>query len=179
MATTTQLMTAEELIRLDGPSRYQLVKGELLTMPLAGAQHGAVTMKLSILLGNHVIANNLGTVFAAETGFKLENDPDTVLGPDISFVARDRSGDISAGYYPGPPDLAVEVVSPSDRRSKVERKAGLWLSLGAKSIWLVHPQRRSVEVWHAGGARRMFSGSEELVDVTVPGFRVPVSEIFN
>jgi Uma2 family endonuclease len=130
MTTTTQLMTAEELMQLEGPNRHELVKGELLTMPLAGAQHGAVAMNLSILLGIHVKTNNLGTVFAAETGFKLESDPDTVLGPDISFIARARVGTLAKGYYAGPPDLAVEVLSPSDRRTRVERKASTWLSLG-------------------------------------------------
>lgn len=179
MTTTTQLMTAEELMQLDGPNRHELIKGELLTMSPSGAEHGAVTIKISLLLGNHVLDNDLGTVFAAETGFKLESRPDTVLAPDLSFIARERLGSISASYYSGPPDLAVEVLSPSDRPSNVERKASLWLSLGAQSVWLVHPQRRTVEVVRASGERKVFHEKDELVDDTVPGFRVPVSEIFN
>ena len=177
MTTTTQLMTADELMQLDGPYRYELVKGELLTMPLPGASHGAVTMKLSWLLGNHVHANNLGILFA-ETGFKLEGDPDTVLGPDISLVLGAQISSLARGYYPGPPDLAVEVRSPSDRRSGAERKTALWLSLGTKSVWLVDPKSRTVEIVHSGSERRVFHETDELADDTVPGFRIKVSEIF-
>ena len=177
MTTTTQLMTAGELIHLDGPYRYELVKGELLTMPLPGARHAAVTMKLSLLLSNRIYTNNLGILFA-ETGFRLESDPDTVLGPDISFVAGAEINSLAQGYYPGSPDFAVEVRSPNDRRAGVERKTALWLSLGAKSVWLVDPKSRTVEVVRSSGERRLFQENDELIDDTVPGFRVKVSEIF-
>jgi len=172
-------MTAEELMELDGPYQYELVKGELLTMPLPGARHGAVTMKLALLLAAHVQANKLGIVFAAETGFKLESKPDTVLGPDISFVSGATMGALVPGYYPGPPHLAVEVRTPSDRRPAVERKAALWLSCGATSVWLVDPQRRTVEVMRAGGCRTILHETDQLMDETVPGFRLAVAEIFN
>lgn len=179
MTTTTQLMTAEELIKLDEPYRYDLVKGELLTMPLAGFQHGTVAMNIALLLGAYVKANNLGFICAAETGFKLESDPDTVLGPDVSFVARDCVVTVSQDYYPGPPDLAVEVLSPGDRRSRVERKTSLWLLRGTKSVWLVNSRQRTVEVVRADGERKLYHESDELVDDTVPGFCVAVSQIFN
>jgi Uma2 family endonuclease len=127
MSTTTHLMTAEELLHLpDSPYRHELIKGELLTMPPPGFPHGTVTMSLSILLGNYVKQNNLGRV-AAEMGYKLETDPDTVLAPDISFIARERVGIRTEGYRSGAPDLAVEVLSPSDRKTQVERKTALWL----------------------------------------------------
>jgi Uma2 family endonuclease len=178
MSTTTHLMTAEELFNLiDDSHRHELIKGELLTMPRPGFSHGTVTMNLSTLLHNHVKANKLG-LLAAEMGFKLESDPDTVLAPDISFIARDRVGVRSDGYRVRPPDLAVEVLSPSDRKSQVERKTALWLELGAKAVWNVDPRKQTVEVIRAEGVRRVFRDSDELVDDTVPGFRVKVSEIF-
>ena len=176
--STTHLMTAEELMHLDDDShRHELIKGELLTMPPPGYPHGTVTMSLSVLLFNYVKTNNLGRVFA-EMGYKLESDPDTVLAPDISFIARDRVGIRLDGYRPGPPDLAVEVTSPSDSKRMVERKTALWLELGAKSVWNVDPRKRTVEVIRADGERRLFGENEELVDDTVPGFRIAVSEIF-
>ncbi len=181
MSTTTQthLMTAEELGKLDDWFyRYELIKGELLTMSPAGAKHGKVTMNLAIRLGMHVNANNLGVLFSADTGFKLESNPDTVLAPDISFISRDRVGTISDGFHPGAPDLAVEVISPNDPRPQVARKTSLWLELGAKSVWNVHPRKRTVEVIRADGVKELLNETDELVDDTVPGFRVKVSEIF-
>ena len=177
MSTTTHLMTAEELIKLDDDShRHELIKGELLTMPLPKFEHGRVTLNVAVILAQHVRANNLGIV-CSEAGFKLESYPDTVLGPDVSFVARSRTA-VPEGYYPGPPDLAVEVLSPGDRRGRIERKLSLWLQSGAKSVWHVNPQRRTVEVISSTGERRIFHETDELVDDTVPGFRVKVSEIF-
>src|SRR5689334_14037623 len=177
MTTTTQLMTADELMQLEGPNRHELIKGELLTMPPPKALHGHVVANLIMLLVLHVRANNLGSVYA-ETGYKLETNPDTVLGPDVSFVARERMDDVPDGYFPGAPDVAVEVLSPSDRRSRVEWKTRLWLSHGAKSVWVVNPKHRTVEVVRSSGERKLLHEADELVDNTVPGFRVKVSEIF-
>src|SRR5688572_1514271 len=110
-ATTTHSITAEDLENLPDGYRHQLIKGELLTMPLPNLLRAAVTMNLSALLISHVRSNNLGRVLA-ECGFKLETDPDTVLGPDIAFIAHKRIGTIPESFYPGAPDLAVEVFSP-------------------------------------------------------------------
>ena len=171
-------MTAEELMNLDDDShRHQLVKGELLTMPPPKSVHGRVTANLTIILGLHAKANRLGDVHA-ESGYKLESDPDTVLGPDVSFISQERVDRADDGYYDGPPDLAVEVLSPGDRRGWVERKLALWLETGTRSVWLVNPRRRTVEVISSTGERRMLHETDELVDDTVPGFRVKVSEIF-
>ena len=180
MSTTTHLMTAEELFKLaDDSHRHELFNGELLTMSPAGFEHDVIATTLTALLFNHVRANNLGIVVCGDTGFKVASDPDTVLAPDGAFIAGERVGVISEGLRSGPPDLAIEVRSPSDRRTAVERKAALWLSLGVKSVWLVEPRQKSVEVVRADGERKLFRESDELVDDTVPGFRVAVSEIFN
>ena len=177
--TTTHLMTAEELFNLpDDSYRHELLKGELLTMSPPGPEHGFVIGNLSALLHLHVKTNNLGHLYVGDTGFKLEKNPDTVLAPDISFVVKERVGTPSSFYYLGAPDLAVEVLSPSDRKGRVEGKTALWLELGARSVWNVNPRKRTVEVVHADGQRWLFHERDELVDDTVPGFRVPVSKIF-
>lgn len=171
-------MTAEDVLNLpDDGYRHELIKGELLTMPVPKLLNGFVTTNLSVLLYNHTKANNLGVV-VGESGFHLETGPDTVLGPDIAFIARDRAGTDKDCFFPGAPDLAVEVLSPGDRSGKVERKTALWLKLGAKSVWNVDPRKRTVEVAHANGERRLFHEDEELADDTVPGFRVAVAKIF-
>ena len=177
MSTTTHLMTAEDLMNLpDEPLRHELLKGELLTMPLPKFEQMRVSANLTIILGQYARANQLGEV-CVEGGYHLESDPDTVLGPDVSFIARDRI-QRPDGYFPGPPDLAVEVLSPGDRRGKVEKKLALWLEFGTRSVWLVNPRRRTVEVLRSTGERKLFHESDQLVDETVPGFSVKVSEIF-
>src|SRR5688572_15719661 len=147
--TTTHLMTAEELFMLpDDGYRHELIKGELLTMSPPGAQHGSAIANLSALLHNHVKANNLGRIYAGDTGFKLEVHPDTVLAPDIAFIARERAGTPPPSYHLGPADLAIEVRSQWDRKGKIDRKTALWLEFGAKAVWNVDPGKRIVEVFH-------------------------------
>jgi Uma2 family endonuclease len=171
-------MTAEELGNIDDePNRHELIKGELLTMPPSKFEHGRIAANLTFILSQHVRANRLGKVLT-EGGYKIESDPDTVLGPDVSFVAADRLALSPEGYHDGPPDLAVEVISPGDRRGRIERKLGLWLETGARSIWHVNPRRRTVEIISSTGGRRTLHENDELVDDTIPGFRVKVSEIF-
>jgi Uma2 family endonuclease len=180
MSTTTHQITAEELMKLPRDRfRYELVKGELLTMSPAGAEHGAVVVNLTAPLAVYVKANNLGVVFGAETGFILERNPDTVLAPDIAFIRRERIGTLSKGYWEGAPDLAVEVVSPGESKNKIEEKTAKWLQFGSSAVWLVNPQTRTVEVRIANGQRKLLCEQDDLTgEDVVPGFRLPVSEIF-
>src|SRR4030095_428242 len=180
MSTTTRLMTAEELFDLPDSYRYELVKGVLLTMSASGYDHGLVTMNFSVLLTSFIKANKIGVALAAETGFKLESDPDTVLAPDFAFIRKDRNPPRSTGYLEMAPDLAVEVNSSTKNRRYVERKAGQWLSFGVQSVWLVSCQNRTVEVLSARGSRTLFIESDEILDEHIlPGLRVRVADIFN
>jgi Uma2 family endonuclease len=178
MSTTTHLMTAEELIKLPrGQYRYELVKGELLTMSPSGGEHGAVVVNLTAPLATYVKAHKLGRVFGAETGFKLESDPDTVLAPDISFVRQGRLDNLPRNYPEIVPDLVVEVISAGDRKAKVANKTAQWLSFGVKSVWLVRPENRSVEIV-SDREIRVLHDLEVLSDQVVPGFKISLSEIF-
>ena len=180
MSTTTHhLMTAEELFNLPtGQHRYELVKGELLTMSPSGGKHGAVTMKLSARVATYILVHDLGVPFGAETGFKLEQNPDTVLAPDFGFIRRERLGSLPNGFLEMAPDLAVEVIATT-RKEQDENKALQWLSFGVRSVWLVYCESRTVEVISTDGSRTLFDQTDELVDeAIVPGFRMLVSEIF-
>src|SRR6266704_4101153 len=145
-------MTADELLAMpDDGWRYELVKGELIRMAPTGDEHGEVTMELATPLHLHVKKHNLGRVYAAETGFKLESDPDTVRALDIAFVRRERieaTGTLK-GYRPGAPDLVVEVLSPSDRIGKVEGKVAQWLETGARMVWVVSPKLHTITVYRS------------------------------
>ena len=172
-------MTADELFDLpDSPFRHELVKGELLTMPLPFKEHGAVSANLTFALMQYVKTNKLGVVYA-EAGFKLESDPDTVLGPDVAFVRRERVT-ISKKYGEGAPDLAVEVISPSDRPQRIKWKTEQWIQHGARAVWNVNPQTMTVSVYRENGEVRHFSGADILTDDDLlPGFKISLTEIFS
>ncbi|HVG31146.1 MAG TPA: Uma2 family endonuclease [Pyrinomonadaceae bacterium] len=184
MTTTTRLMTADELLTLPrGRFRYELIKGELITMSPGGGEHGAIIATLTVLFGQHVRANKLGIVFGAETGFKLESNPDTVRAPDVCFIRRERveREGIAKGYPVGAPDLAVEVLSPDDSPRKVEKKkTGDWFGGGALEVWNVNPRKRTVTV-HRSPTDAITLTEDDEIDggELLPGFRCRVSEVFD
>ena len=181
MATKSELMTAEELLEMpeDG-FRYELVRGELIKMPPAGFYHGVTGNRLNLSLSNYVYENELGEVCTAETGFLLERSPDHVLAPDAAFVRQERveSAGEFEGFFPGPPDLAIEVISPSDRYTEVEEKVAEWLAAGTRMVVVVNPRNRRVRV-HTSDATMTLTEADTLDggDV-VPGWQMPVADIF-
>ena len=135
--TLKKLFTAEELLHLPATGRrLELVKGRVYEMPPPGARHGSVAMRIGSLLNTYVLGNLLGRAFAAETGFILRRNPDTVRAPDASFVAGDRlpEGELPVGYLEMAPDLAVEVVSPSDTAREIQEKVADWLRAGTRLV---------------------------------------------
>ena len=181
VSTATQLMTAEELLRLPrGKFRYELWEGELKTMPPAGFEHGVVSADVGGPLREFVRKHKLGVVTGAETGFKVAENPDTVLAPDAAFVSAARIPDTPVrGYFPGAPDLAVEVVSPGDTVQEVDDKVSAWLDGGALMVWVLRPRRKSVEVHRASGETALLGVNDELSgEGVVPGFKMPIAEIF-
>lgn len=174
-------MTAEELLRYrHEPYRQELIAGRLCEVEPTGAEHGLVATRIGMLLARHVEAAGLGTALVGDVGFKLASDPDTVRAPDAAFIARERTDAIGwpRGYWPGPPDLAIEVVSPNDRHSDVEGKALDWLAAGARAVVVVDPPRRSATVYRARDDIRVRTADEalDLGDV-VPGFAPRVTEL--
>ncbi len=181
MSTTAYAITAEELIRLpDDGFRYELVRGEIVQTAPAGSNHGEIAMRLGWRLAKFVEENGLGKVFAAETGFKITSNPDTVRAPDAAFVSRARveQAGVAEGYWPGAPDLAVEVVSPSDTSTEVEEKVIDWLDAGTRMVIVVNPRKRSVSVYRGLAAKLLTEndtlGGEEII----PGWSVPVRDLF-
>jgi Uma2 family endonuclease len=182
MTIQGRVVTAEQLLAMpDDGFRYELVRGELRKMPPAGSEHGYVALNIGSLLSQHVRENGLGRAYAAETGFKLASDPDTVRAPDAAFVSRERVEEAGrvAGYWPGPPDLAVEVVSPGDTHSQVVEKALAWLEAGCRMVLVADPERRTVTVYRSLDDIRIVTegGTVDGADV-VPGWSLPVAEIF-
>ena len=173
------ITTAEQLLRAGDIGRCELIRGELRMMIPAGGEHGRITGKLTCAVGNHVMSRQLGTFYAAETGFILSRDPDTVRAPDVAFIRADRAAPPARGYVPGAPDLAVEVLSPDDRPGYVREKVAEWLEAGAHAVWVVDPRDRTVTVHTAGEAPTVLQGADTLRGGDVlPGFAVEVAEIF-
>ena len=180
--TVTRVVTADELLAMpeDG-FRYELVKGELIRMSPTGHEHGVVAMNIAGPLHQLVKSNNLGAVYAAETGFIIEENPDTVRAPDVAFVQKARINEAGKvqGYWRGAPDLAVEVVSPSDTVANIEGKVADWLQAGARMVWVVSPKLRTVAVYRSLTEIVMLTEKDTLEGGDcVPGFQVAVAEIF-
>ena len=175
-------MTADELERLpkDG-NRYDLMEGELWKMSPAGFFHGSTGFDLARHIGNFVSDGDLGVVVLAETGFRVSRNPDVVLAPDIGFVAKANLPDPlpTRGFFPGCPDLAVEIISPSETNDEIEEKIEKYLRFGTRLVWIVRPLRRVVEIYRPGAAPQIQSGSDELDGADVlPGFRLSLERVF-
>jgi Uma2 family endonuclease len=152
MTALTSAMTAEELLRRpDDGFRYELFQGELKQMAPASHEHGAIAINISTPLDQYVRTNKLGRVYAAETGFKIASNPDTVRAPDVAFISQERLDQIGKvkGYWPGAPDLVVEIVSPNDIYAEVEEKVFDWLEAGARMVVVVNPRKRLVTVYRS------------------------------
>ncbi len=181
MAVTHEPVTAQELLEIpDDGLRRELVRGEVRQMAPAGFRHGRISSEVAASLAWFVRANDLGVV-AAETGFKIADNPDTVRAPDVAFVSQGRieTAEETTGYWPGAPDLAVEVISPNDRFAEVEEKIADWLGAGTRMVVVINPRGRTVTVRLPEREVEILSDGEALDggDV-VPGWTLSVSDLF-
>lgn len=175
-------MTADQLFQFHPKERSELVAGELRMMSPAGWKHGKIVHRLQMILGNYVDEHDLGDVFGAETGFLISRDPDTVRGPDVAFISRENlpGKEPAQAYWPGSPDLAVEVLSPGDKTGEVDEKIEDWIQAGIKLLWIVDPKLRTITVYRS----LTDVATKTAVDIlegehVVPGFRCLVSDIFS
>ncbi|MCI0845699.1 MAG: Uma2 family endonuclease [Chloroflexi bacterium] len=180
--TTAQKVTAEELLQMpDDGLRYELVKGELVKMAPAGSEHGDLAMRVGWRLGQYVENHNLGKVFAAETGFRIASNPDTVRAPDVAFISKGRveEAGLVEGYWPGAPDLAVEVISPTDIYTAVQAKVLDWLDAGTLMVAVVNPRQQTVTVYRSRTDITILTGNDILdgQDV-VPGWTLVIRDFF-
>ena len=172
--------TAADLASLpDGDRRHELEAGRILSEPLPSPRHDRVRRRLERLLETFVEEHGLGEVFG-EAGFVLARDPDTVRGPDLSFVRRERlAGLDETRFFEGAPDLAVEILSPSNRPYQVRAKVADYLEAGSRLVWVVDPEKRTVTTWRSILAPRVVGIDGELDgEEMLPGLRVPVAALF-
>ncbi len=179
----TQLMTAEMLEILPHNGRTELIKGELIELMASGGEHGICTHRLSSRLGVFVEDHELGEVFAAETGFIIDRNPDTVRAPDIAFICKARFEELGTtpkGFIPIAPDIAVETISPNDLSTQSHDKALMWLEFGSKLVLLLNPRKASITVYRSKKDIFVLEADDTLeFPELVPGFSINVGKIFN
>lgn len=177
-----RLVTAEEFAKLpDDDYRYELVAGRVIRMSPPGVRHGRLAVRLALILERYVEVHRVGVVLG-EAGCHIASNPDTVRGPDLSFFKRERipAEGLPEGFWPGPPDLVVEIRSPGDRRSEIQAKVDDYLTRGVSVVWVVDPKRKTVTIHRRLAPSVTLHIDDELDggDVVV-GFTCKVSEIFN
>ena len=179
--STRALVTAEELARMPNDTRRELVEGEIRELSPTGGIHGLVAGNFQTLVGAFVRQHRLGFTGTAEVGYLLARNPDTVRVPDVSFVSRERIPEtgIPEGFWSFAPDLAIEVLSPTDSAEEVLEKVEMYLAAGTRMVWVASPRARSITVYTPGGGARVLHEGDELEGGDVlPDFSVPVEEIF-
>lgn len=182
------LLTAEDLTNLPDPDLpHELWRGVVRLVTGATWGHGSICSRLLAAMSRHVYDRNLGELFTEGTRFLLQRDPDTVLCPDIAFVAEERFAGVSldGGWFVMAPDLAVEVLSPSDRPATVRAKVALYLRLGVRAVWVVDPRTRSIRVHERAESEQgtvapvvLFATARLDGGKVLPGFSCPVAAAF-
>jgi len=183
MATEARL-TAQDLLRFgDDGVRRELVNGRIIEMPPAGGIHGKIVSILVWFMVEYVRHTGTGEIVSGDTGFVLHvpGDPERVRAPDIGFISRSRlaEGGMPESFISGAPDLAVEVLSPSEASVDVQQKVRDYFDAGARLVWLIAPQARTVTVYRADGSARLLRDQDALDGEDVlPGFSIPLAEVF-
>ena len=182
MAVAMELVTAEALEQMPmADAHIELVRGEIVSMSPAGPEHGEIALNIGSFVREFLRKHRLGKAYAAETGFILSRNPDTVRAPDVAFVTAERAirQTRRAGFFDGAPDLAGEVVSPGDTDEEVQTKILEYLQAGTSVVWIVRPRTRTVTVYRSLSDIRVLTDQDTLTcDDLLPGFSVPVSDLF-
>jgi Uma2 family endonuclease len=181
---TKARVTAQDLWRLgEGDVRRELVNGEVKEMAPVGGVHGQIAVRACVWLGGHVEEHGGGEVVAGDVGFVLglPADPERVRAPDVAFVSAQRlpGGRLPEGYLMGAPDLAVEILSPTDNPVDIQQKVRDYLEGGARLVWIIAPQAKTVTVYRADGSARLLREHDNLEGEDVlPGLTIPLAELF-
>ncbi len=168
-------MTLEEFLESDLEG-YEYVEGELIPKMPTSLKHGKIISKLLLRLLPHVYENELGDVYPADTGFRVG---ERLLVPDVAFVSKARIPEDADKASPIPPDLAVEVVSPTDVLNRIVEKAFAYLAAGTQLVWVVEPKSKTVMVYRSETDIKLLTRNDTLTgEDVVEGFSCPVVELF-
>lgn len=182
MQATTTLMTIEQLLASpEGAKPVELVAGVIRPMTPTGGAHGLISSRILFALSSIVLTNELGALFTEETAFVLKRNPDTLRCPDVAYVAASRlpARGVGFGWMQMAPDLAVEVLSPSDSASEVGAKVHEYLQAGVGLVWVIDPKARTVTVYEPSGQVRVREESDRLDGGSLlPEFSCQIESLF-
>jgi Uma2 family endonuclease len=183
LAQPTRLMTLEEyLAGPDVPERSELVRGEVIEMPPPSVLHAAVMHSLSLWLGLFIHQKQLGRLLVGDAGVITSHDPDSVRGADLAFYRAERvpqEFSLKPAYLNVPPDLVIEIRSPSERRSQVLQKVTEYLAAGVRVVCVIHLENRTAEVYREDRGVETISAEGVLTFPDVlPGFGVSMAQVF-
>ena len=181
MATlTNKLVTADKLLKMGDIGRCELIYGKLVPLNFADFAQGKTTARIGNVLAGFAEEHDLGTVLGAGTGFLIQENPDLVRAPDASFVRKDRVPKTAwSKFFPGAPDLAVEVISPDDTKREIAEKVNMWLAHGTTSVWVADPVGMTMSIHRAGKKLARLTVRDEIKEEpALPGFVLAVSKIF-
>lgn len=177
---TTRLFTIEELEQSPPEGEWELIDGELVPVNPSGFASSNMGLRIGRLVGNYVDAHDLGEMTGAGGGYVLFPDRETLLAPDVAFVRKDRvpPEDEQARFARLAPDLAIEVLSPSDRMASAIAKVSLYLEAGVQAVWLIDPVKRTVTIFTPDDApMRLEEGDTLTGGAILPGFSIQVGEL--
>jgi len=186
VAPSPATMTTEELLALpDNGMDRQLIRGELReqSMTMRNRFHSGIEPLVAYLLVQWLIGQPepRGRVVSGEAGFRLRRDPDTSVGIDVAYVSAEiiATTPATSAFFEGPPVLAVEILSPSDKQEDIDDKVSLYLELGVAIVWVINPRFRTVVVHRPGAEPELFNILQELsAEPYLTGLRVPVAKLF-
>lgn len=175
-------MTAAELLQRDDDQPGELIAGKFVPQSFAEGSHGKIASWMGNLFGSFIEGHALGESFGVATGFILTRNPDTVRAPDFAFIAKERLALISEldEFLAIPPDLAVEIVSPYDRWTKIEEKVQDYLRAGVRLVWVINPKTKTIHVYRSYSEVAVLTIADQLEGGEVlPGFSMAVAKIFS
>jgi Uma2 family endonuclease len=181
ITATKKYWSDDELLALpDDMNKYEVLDGELIASAIGSVVHGVIIMRILIPLGNFILAHDLGQVLEGQSGFRMLNAD--FLAPDVSFILRERwvlGSKTAKVFFPGAPDLVVEVLSQSDRAGRTKRRLARMFENGTRLAWVVDPVRQTVHVHRTAEADRSLTIADVLDgEEVVPGFALPLAQVF-
>lgn len=178
--STSTVITADEFASMSFDRPVELVQGEIVEMTNPGGWHGRICSRTSYVIEHWNESARSFYVLCNDSGVLVERDPDSVRGPDVMVIRRDRlpDGKIPRKHFTVPPDVAIEVKSPSDRWPEILQKVSQFLNAGVQEVWVVDPDHFRVHAYHVDDEPMIFNRADRLTSAFLPGFTCDVSDLF-